>query len=538
MSDFLSGFTKENYDGNVAQEDSKNNTLEPDQPAQGDETEANNNFQSKHNENNNSKELNNHDSNQNFNNKHNKNQDYKNKHNKNQDYKNKHNKNQEHENQDYKNKYNQNDKSLNDKNDKNHKNKNDFKKQNEVITANKSQQVPVKKGRSGAFADEEIVIDPTFHKQKLKKTIVICLTVLVMFFAMIALYIRSTYVSVVDYSGETIETAQKWAKENSIVADVESVISNDVASGLIIEQSVKSGERITKNSVIVYKVSEGPDLQEVVEVPNFKDKNEKDIKNFMNEKSIINAKIVYDYDDKVAKGNFLYTEFVEDGVNSKNYTRKDKVNFHVSNGKKGDDKKIKMPDYVNKKVEDTSEWATTNEILIEEKKEASDKPEGTILSQSVAKNELVAKGSTITFTISKGKGQSVPDFSGYNQTDAQTVAADAKVTVSVETKYSNWAPNGSLVSQSKAPGESFFEEDNIVLTYSLGKPFITDFTGSYENIAIDEIVAMNEQGANLSYHIIYQDSKIPDTPKGQVFKTAPYGQFVDTGSVITLYVQK
>ncbi len=395
----------------------------------------------------------------------------------------------------------------------------------------------VKKKRSGSFEKEVVTINTSYHKERLRRIQTICGTILIVFFVFICIFVFSNFVTVLGFEGEPYSSATAWADKEKMIYDTNYEISTEVDKDVVISQSVEPGSWLFKKNAIVFTVSSGADPKEVVEIPSFKGKSNQDIENFINKNKLDNAKVESEYDDNIPQNNYIYTEFVDEGVNSKNYTRQNKIVFHVSKGKKGSDKKVKMQDFVNKMVDKAQTWAGEKDVLIEQKDVKSDKPLGTVISQSEKKDTLVAPGQTITLEVSKGPGIPTPNFAGLNKTDAQTVATESKVMIAVTEEYNSFVNAGQLISQSIGTGGSFYDEDTITLNYSLGNPFITDYSGQYENEAVNAIVAMNEQGAGLSYNIVY-GSGPKGTAKGYVYKCRPYGSYVNVGSKITIYVQK
>ena len=104
---------------------------------------------------------------------------------------------------------------------------------------------------------------------------------------------------------------------------------------------------------------------------------------------------------------------------------------------------------------------------------------GCVMKQSVEAGKEVAKGSTITLTVSKGRDPSkeypakevkVINFVGMTYNDAIKSAAKAELVIKVsEKKYSDSVPENTVMAQS-VPADSVITNDKVIeLTVSLGK---------------------------------------------------------------------
>lgn len=103
---------------------------------------------------------------------------------------------------------------------------------------------------------------------------------------------------------------------------------------------------------------------------------------------------------------------------------------------------------------------------------------GCVMKQSVEAAQEIAKGSTITLTVSKGRAPSeqepvkevaVIDFVGMSYTEAVKSAAKAGLAVKVSAKtYSESVPKNTVMAQSIPAGQTITNDQAVELTVSLG----------------------------------------------------------------------
>lgn len=390
-----------------------------------------------------------------------------------------------------------------------------------------------------AFRSEEVSIDPTFNEFKFKRTLTICITIIIIFIISIGLFVALNFDKAVTVTGKTEADAVAVLEDDKIKYDIAYEISADVEAGVVISQSIPAGDTIGLFDMQLLVVSSGADPEENVDLSELTSKRLVDIEEFIADKSLTNATITYENSDSVAQDQLIRIDFEDETVTKKNYRRKDKVTYVISKGKVGETKNIVVENFKNKTLDDVNTWGTEKGIIIESVQVTNDKPSGYVLKQDVAYGSKLGAGDVLTVTVSKGPGESTPNFIGLTQSEAEQLASDNSVTVEVTTKYSDSVKVGIVMSQSIASGKPFYSEtDTVKLTISEGKPFISDLSGSYVNEAITSITELNNMGANLTYEVIYVNPGKNETEavKGTVKKTNRYGEYVGIGSHIKIYV--
>jgi len=173
----------------------------------------------------------------------------------------------------------------------------------------------------------------------------------------------------------------------------EEIFSSEVEDGVVIGQSPKGEKKVYEHSTITLTVSKGPERLIVPDVVN---------KSF-NEASaeILGLKLFYNridvYDDNILEGYVvntypIYKTDVEEGTY---------IDVYVSKGPESD--VMIMPNCVNLSLSRAKAKLSDMGLEVLEPTEIdSDKPKGTIISQSPEYPQKVKEGATVSFTVSNG----------------------------------------------------------------------------------------------------------------------------------------
>lgn len=394
--------------------------------------------------------------------------------------------------------------------------------------------------QGAAFEDEKVSIDSSYNEFLFKRTLTICLTILgvVMVVAGVYLYLNQTVaINLVD---KTQTEAEKWLVDKDVNYDITTVESDSKVSGTVLSQTIPQGEKIGVLDLQTIEVSSGPDMKKVVSLDEIKGKTEEEIQKFIDSKLLTNVSIVTEYSSKVKAGKYIRIDFDDDSVTSKNYTREDKAQIIVSKGDKKQKKNLKVDNFVNQTIDKVSEWNKDSEVMIDTTDVPSDIPTGYIVSQSIEPGTMVGYGDILKVEVSKGPGVETPNLVGMKIDSATEAAEEQKITVEPKEIYSDSAV-GYVVGQSKAAGSSIYpEEDTLKLEVSLGKPFLSDMSGSTVGDAVAAINELNSQGANLTYTIEYFTLSKADKAEGKTsgtLKSHSYrNSFASPGTNIKLRV--
>lgn len=378
----------------------------------------------------------------------------------------------------------------------------------------------------------DIEIDPEYSKKQKRKKILIGASIILALVLSYVVYYQMTRIKMPDFQDKSVTEARKWAAENRMELEIKEAYSLKSESSDVMKQGVAPGKNVKKGSTISLTVSEGPDPEEIIKLPDFKTIGEKEASEFVTKNKAENLSILTEYSDKVEKGKFIRMDFSDKEVTSENYRRRDSLNVYYSKGKEVFEKDIPVPDFSGKMKNDVEDWAQKNSIAMTYEEVDSDKiEEGKIISQSIEKNKKIAKKDKMSVKISLGKAIIVPNY-GYYSAESSLTAVEG-LDLSVQQLFSDAVPYGQLISQSVEAGTKLTAKNSksVKVIYSYGQPYIKSYFGQLEGdipkFLYDDF---NSKGANITYGTYYVDS---DAQKGEIVKMSAYNQYIASDSYIT-----
>lgn len=378
-----------------------------------------------------------------------------------------------------------------------------------------------------------IEIDQGFKKRKIKKIILLSALATILLVSIVLIYQLMNQVTMPDFTNKTLAEANKWALNNNITIVEEHTYSLDYNEGYVISQEQKANQKIKKNSTIKLTISDGANPNEKISVPNLTTMTGAEVKKWVSDNKLANVSIKEESSTNVEKGNVIKYEFDKATVNETSYTRQDALTIYVSSGlpTKLQDKEI--PDFVGKTKSDSVTWCNTNGINVNiEYVISTSVDKDKIVKQSIDAETKVPTGTTITLYVSDGKGLTVPDYSKVSYDQAASYSSDFRVTVQM--KYSSDQKYGTFLSQSLTKNKQVLSENNeITVTYSLGKPYLKNIIGTKEADLAALIYDYNSKGLSLTYTIEYVDS---DQPKGTIVASSKNSEYISFNEKLTIKV--
>lgn len=287
--------------------------------------------------------------------------------------------------------------------------------------------------------------------------------------------------------------------------------------------------------VIVITISLLVIFSQIVEVPNFVNglntiatkwgKN--------NDVEIIEEE---QYDTKITE-RIVISQSIKDGTK---IFKKSSIKIIVSKGKDPNEK-ILVPEKDSATASDIKAWKEENDLSnVTIKEEHSSEIEtGKIIKyefENIATNETnFTRSDKLTIIVSKGaKVLNMEDFTSKTQTEAEKWCQENNVNYEVKEKFSDTIENGKLISQSVKAGTTKKETDNeVTLTYSLGKPYFSNMNGISESEIAKTFYEYNQKGVNFTYTIKYVDSS---EEKGKIVWTSKCNEFVTLKEEIEIHV--
>lgn len=274
-----------------------------------------------------------------------------------------------------------------------------LKEKQEAKEEPKETKAPEKKKKKSFFKDLFAINDKKDKKAVLFAVIASAILILGVLTACISVFFPAVFtragseIEMPSLEGEIFkDIEEKYKKEMNFT--VEEVYDNDYDEGRIISHEPLAGMTVKTPVKVVVQVSKGS--KEVI-VPNV-------VGNEIDE-----AKRVLSKEGLKFKENLVFDDTVEEGVvikqspiaNASAFSG-DIITLTVSKGK--DEEMIDMPNLTG--LTETKAKATLTELELSIGaiiRKASDKPEGTVIEQSIPEGSQLSKKTAITITVSTGK---------------------------------------------------------------------------------------------------------------------------------------
>ncbi|OEV01662.1 Stk1 family PASTA domain-containing Ser/Thr kinase [Streptomyces oceani] len=195
-----------------------------------------------------------------------------------------------------------------------------------------------------------------------------------------------------------------------------------VERGRVIESDPGPGDRVRGNATVTVVVSKGPD---VVKVPDLSGTPLSNAKARLRSDGLKAGLVKREFDAETKQGSVIRTK-PDAGARKRPGSA---IALTVSKGRE-----INVPDVVG---EDRGEAREALEdaglkVRVARKKVFSEEDEGSVAKQSPGEGSTVAKGDTVTLTVSKGQDMvPVPDVDGQSTEEAERTLEDAGFTVEV-----------------------------------------------------------------------------------------------------------
>ena len=168
-------------------------------------------------------------------------------------------------------------------------------------------------------------------------------------------------------------------------------------------------------------------------------------------------------------------------------------------------------------------------------KESETAPKGTVTGQDPAGGSRVAKGSTVTLTVSAGPGTArVPDLTGQARSAAKKKLTDLGFTTSEEQATSDTVTENHVISTRPDVGQELEKGSNVVLVISSGK----------ERVAVPKVVGLTDDEArstleSLGFKVTAAEQETTNADEvGKVLQQAPATGSAAKGATITITVGK
>lgn len=268
----------------------------------------------------------------------------------------------------------------------------------------------------------------------------------------------SANIEVPQLVGETQAVANEMCEKKNLVMKVVSQKQSDKPVGTVLEQSIKAGEKVKKQTVIEVVICSGA---EEVEVPNVSGNTQDEAWKILKDKGFTDYEVQTEYSDEYDNGEVIRTT-PEAGTTA---TVDTKIVIVVSKGAE----KAEVPNLVGRTVSEAKEALSAKGLTDGGSTEeySNTVEEGKIIRQDVKAGKKVDSGTSVSYVVSKGKKPAatvaVPDLRGYSLADAILALRNRGLDYKEE-RADSPSPSGTVVDMSPDIG-SQVEVGSIITLY-------------------------------------------------------------------------
>ena len=338
------------------------------------------------------------------------------------------------------------------------------------------------------------------------------------------------HIKVESFVGKSQNDAAAWIKQNEIESAgivFKEEYSFDVAKGNVVSQTPESG-KVKKDAKMTFVISKGADPDELVSLPDIKNMTKSEIESWISENKLSATKINTTYSDTVAKDEVISVDL---SVDTDKFTRGTSLKINISKGP-APAGTIKVEDFSKKDYSYVESWAKSKKVTLKKVEAYSDDVmSGYVISQSIAADKEMKEGETLTVTVSKGKGVTVPNFLKMSETEyntwKDTNTGENAIQVKEKVYYSDSA--SYILKQSVTAGTTIAQSEVVIVTINKGDGFYlnealtalgydyVEGSTSYDRLD-DWSYKAKEIGLNAQVHVYTGNYVASDKPKGTILK--------------------
>ncbi|MCL2559425.1 MAG: PASTA domain-containing protein [Turicibacter sp.] len=380
--------------------------------------------------------------------------------------------------------------------------------------------------------EHTVTKDEKFHQRKLVKYGVIGAIALVAIVVIFFLFRILTSVEVRNWVGMEFREAQQFEVLNPISIDRIDEYSL-YPEGQIIDQSHEPGSNLARGAVLTLTVSRGPDMNEIIELPDFEEMTASQIRTWRLDYQVMSVTVRDEASSDVENHGFIRMEVPSD-VDINNFRRSDSLTIYVSSGPE----RVQMENFMGNEDntrEAVESWAAANPgINVNIVDEASETVERDIvIRQSAPPNANLAEGDEVTIVISTGSPIIVPNFANVWRDEADAAGPEGLM-VDVQHRYHATVPYGRFISQSHEAGyELFGPNPSVTVIYSRNLPWVP--LVGMENEIQELMFNFERHGANMTHRI---DHVNHCATRGTVVSQTFYNQRVALNAHIVFSVSR
>lgn len=324
-------------------------------------------------------------------------------------------------------------------------------------------------------------VKESFSEEKFIKTkrssfgLIVAISIMVIIFIGFFMMVNRK-VEVIDLIDLTSEEAIKWGEQNNLIISISLEYSSKEANR-VIAQSMNTGNKVKRGSIIKIVLSEGLDPYEEIELANFDQSwSRSSIMVWLQEHGIINYSFTSVVNEEVEE-DFLI-DFRLIGTTGETFNRSSEIEFIVR--EVVDQSSIEVPSFVGNTLESVDIWAKNNGVSYSYSMVYNDiYSQDIISSQSILSGQNMSIVDSLLIEVSKGsENASVEMINLINMTvvEAESWLKNNGVPYQLNYVYNNVLSENNVLDQSIYAGD-FITDEVVTIKISLGESLkVMDFS--------------------------------------------------------------
>lgn len=275
-----------------------------------------------------------------------------------------------------------------------------------------------------------------------------------------------------DFTGKSLTKVVSWATKNNVLLVQDYEYSDMVPTYSIVSQDVKSGTRLKDIKELKVAVSEGPNPDKEIIIPDMLGWDSNRFLEYVKDNHLNNVEVEFIESDKAK-------DTVIEQSNTGSRKRSDELKVKFSLGEEVTDSDVKLIDLTNKSEFEATFYLKQNRIAYEVKRDFSKKIErGNISSQSIKAGEMTKvndNDNKLVITVSKGKEIKVPDLKKMSMVEITDWVITNKLKLEFTDRYDDSVKENNVIEANYSKGDSVEQGSTIKIVISKGNLIMKDF---------------------------------------------------------------
>lgn len=321
----------------------------------------------------------------------------------------------------------------------------------------------------------------------------------------------------------SLQEVKDWAKDRNIEVTEQYENSDIIEKFFVFSQSVSAGTVIEDVKSIELIVSNGPNYDKSIIIPQMLGWNIDEVKEYIDNNFLNNVSVKFE--ESIEEANIV----IEQDAYGQMY-RRDKINlvFSMNSSLLKD---VAMVDLKNMSTFDATFWLMMNGIPYTVTKEFSNTVERDfVISQNIEIGEIVNKDSSVEIVVSKGKEIVVGNLLNMTVEEITQWVIDNKLDISFTDSYDDSVSLGAILKANYKEGDIIEEGTLIKIVTSKGQLKMEEFT----SLGLFKAWANTY---NIPYKVVYEYSS--SVNRGKIVKFSHnVGDVIKNGDSITVTISK